>query len=247
MQYVEILRARRVLFWYTALLLGLLVIFAISLANGHTEIPRAQIPLNTILLSCAVGGYGIATAVSTGLLCEAATVPITWTRPVPRALIAWRFVAVDLVAIALGYAVMLAFVFACLALVKVLHSVAITPAYPMALALGFATAAMWYALIVLATARLSGHGARVAGLSWLVFIAVGAVWAAPVPAPIHLVLTALNYLDPLSYIDGVTVSSGAARADHPIVLNLISRLLLATLISAGALVAGVRLWSTREA
>jgi hypothetical protein len=249
MYYVELLRARRVLFWYTIVVLGIVAIFAISVLGRQSHIDDVgTIPLSEILIACAVGAYVVATIISTGLVSEAATLPITWTRPVPRDRIAWSFIAIDLAAILAGYLVMIGAVLLCIAVFGLIGAVRVTPAAWGAFVLGLGSAVMWYALTCAASSRLSGHGVRVAALSWFAFLVIGSVWAAPLPAPLHAVLTALNYLNPIAYINGIVVdghthSSGA----HAITLSQTGRIALEWIISAVAVTAAVRLWSTREA
>jgi hypothetical protein len=61
------------------------------------------------------------------------------------------------------------------------------------------------------------------------------------------VLTALNYLNPFAYINGVAGSGHAhGSAVHPIALGQGGRIALEWIIAAVALTVAVRLWSTRE-
>ncbi len=249
MYYVELLRARRVLFWYTISVFGLVALIGISVLGGHGNIEDAgTIPLSELLLACTVGAYVVATIVSTSLISESATLPITWTRPVPRDRIAWTFVAIDLATILAGYLVIVAAVLVCLAIFGLLGAVQVTPGAWGAFVLGLGSAVMWYALTSAASSRLSAHGVRVAALSWFAFLVIGSVWAAPVPAPIHAVLTVLNYLNPIAYINGVVVEGHVRSSAHnAIALSQTARIALEWIIAAVAVTAAVRLWSTREA
>jgi hypothetical protein len=248
MHYVELMRARRVLFWYTIVVAGIVGIIAVSLIGRQPRIDDAgTIPFAEVLLACTIGAYVVATIVSTGLVAESATFPITWTRPVPRDRIAWTFVAIDLATILAGYLVMVLAALACIALFGVFGAVRFTAGAWSAFVLGFGSAVMWYALTSAASSRLGGHGIRVAALSWFAFLVIGSVWAAPLPAPLHAVLTALNYLNPLAYINGVVVEGHAHTGSHPITASENVRIALEWVISALAAAAAVRLWSTREA
>jgi hypothetical protein len=249
MYYVELQRARRVLFWYTISVFGIVAIIAISVLGRHGNIEDVgTIPLSELLIACTVGAYVVATIVSTGLVSESATLPITWTRPVPRDRIAWTFVAIDVAAILAGYLVIIAAVLLCLAIFGLLGYVQVTPGAWSAFVLGLGSAVMWYALTSAASSRLSAHGVRVAALSWFAFLVIGGVWAAPLPAPLHAVLTALNYLNPMAYINGVVVDGHVhASGRHAIMLSQTARIALEWIISAVAVIVAVRLWSTREA
>jgi len=247
MYYVELMRARRVLFWYTIIVFGLAAIVAVSAITSHGSTHIVQLPLADILLACVVGAYVVATILSTGLVSEASTLPITWTRPVPRQWIAWSFVGVDVAAILAGYLVTVAAVLACFAADGLIGYVRVTPAAGLAAVLAFGSALLWYALTCAASSRLGGHGVRVAALSWFVFLVIGGVWAAPLPAPIHAVLTALNYVNPTAYVNGVMTEGHHARGLHPIPSSETLRIALEWSIAAVAAVLAVRLWSTREA
>jgi len=249
MHYVEIMRSRRVLIWYTIILIGMTAIMAASVAGRHGTIKDAgPIPLAEVLLACVVGAYVVATIVATGLVSELGTLPITWTRPVPRDRIAWSFVAVDLATILIAYVIFVAVVLACIALLGVIGYVFAGPQTWAGLVLGFGSAVLWYALTLTAASLVGGHGVRVATFSWLAFLVTESVWAAPVPAPIRAVLIALNYVNPIAYVDGVPLDMAAhSGGPHAIVASLSTRIALEWIISAVALVAAVRIWSTREA
>jgi uncharacterized membrane protein (UPF0136 family) len=247
MYYVELMRARRVLFWYTIIAFGLAALIAVSVLTSHGHTDTVELPLADILIVSAVGAYVLATILSTTLVSEASTLPITWTRPVSRQRIAWSFIAVDAGAILAGYLVTVAAALACIAASGLIGYLRVTPGAALAAVLALGSALLWYALTSAASSRLSGHGVRVAALSWFVFLVIAAVWAAPVPAPIHAVLTALNYLNPTAYISGIVTEGQHARGQHPIPTSQTLRIALEWSIAVVAAVLAVRLWSTREA
>jgi hypothetical protein len=248
MEYVEILRARRVLFWYTLALLGALVITALSAYGGHADMRNGGGTLDfwMLELGCAMGAFIVATCVAPGLIAEASTVGITWTRPAPRARIAWRFIAVDFLAIVLGYAILLAVVLAFFALFGLLHVVHFGPRDLVVFALAMGSAVLWYGLVTLVSSRLPGRGGLIAGLSWVAFVVIGSTWAAPLPPAIHTALTVLSYLNPMAYVGGISGGDGNHHSVHPIVLSEGLRTVLVWVLGLVALVATVRLWSTRE-
>ena len=249
MQYVEILRAKRILTWYAIVVAGVTAIVAVSvLAQPHASQGAGPIPLADVFLLCTVGAFVLATIMSTSLASESTTLAISWTRPVSRERIAWSFIAVDVAAILLGYALLVAAALLCIALIGLSGYLYGGPSSWGGFVLGAGSAVMWYALGLVASSRLAAHGVRVATFTWLAFIVVNAVWAAPVPAPIHAVLTALNYLDPIAYINGVGTGGHAHPAQaHPLPPAQTTRIALEWIIAAVALVAAVRIWSTREA
>lgn len=248
MHYVEILRARRVLTWYTIIVLGVLAITVLIIYAGHGDMqsPTSTLSIGPILIGCAMGAYVAATCIAPGLIAEAATLPITWTRPEPRERIAWRFIAIDVAAIALAYVILIAVVLLFFAIFGALGYLRVVPGDAGMFFLALGSAVMWYGLATLVSSRLPGRGGLIAGLSWVAFIVIGSVWATPLPAPLHLLLTGLNYLNPLAYINGVSIGDGHREAVHAIVLDQTWRLVLVWLLAAAALAGTVRLWSTRE-
>ena len=93
---------------------------------------------------------------------------------------------------------------------------------------------------------MPGRGGLIAGLSWVAFILIGTLWAAPFPAPLHALIAALNYVDPIAYVNGITGEGASRVAEHPVTLSQGVRAALVWLIGAAAVAGTVRLWSTRE-
>jgi hypothetical protein len=219
MEYVEILRGRRVLSWYVLILLGMCAITVVSVfaGNGHVSISSGggTEKISSIVQACAFGAWIVTTCMASGLNLEGSTIPITWTRPISRDMVAWRFVAVDAATIVVAYAFLFALIMAFFAIFGALKQLTLDSGIPVAFALGLGTALMWYGLITLVTSRMSGRGALIAGLSWAAFLLIGGVWAAPLPPIIHGMITALNYLNPIAYFGGI--SSGGHGTTHHVI------------------------------
>jgi hypothetical protein len=251
-EYVEILRARRVLFWYTAALLGCFVLTVISVYSRHAHVtgggePNGHENLSVIVAAATFGALIVATFLATGLNAEHATTAIIWTRPRSRETIAWRYIAVDLAAILAAYVILLAFIVAGLALFGLLQQVWFDPAKSLtAFLLGIGGAAMFYGLIAVAAARVEGHGARFGPLGWAICLILAAVTAAPVPELLHYLIVALNYLNPLAWLGNMGLSHSGSGS-HVIPFSPPVRAAGAWLIAIVAIVASVKLWATREA
>jgi hypothetical protein len=254
MEYVEIMRARRVLFWCALVLLAGLVLMAITVYAGHLH-AGANAGIGTTQLSSLVGAaaFGaiiVATFLAPGLNAEHTTTAIIWTRPISRDAIAWRYIAVDFTAILAGYALMLAAILGGMALFGVLGAIQADAAQSLILfALGMGGAAMWYALVCVTAARLPGRGGLIAGLSWAVFMIVGGMIVVPLPDLPHYLIVALNYLNPLAWLGDVGSSGVHAHgATHSLIpFDASVRAAGAWAIALVAVVASIRLWSTREA
>jgi hypothetical protein len=246
MQYVEMLRARRVLTWYCGILLGALVIAVISVYSGHAHMHGSlgTTRLSELLEGCAFGAMIVATCLAPGLNAESSTLAIVWTRPMSRPAIAWRYIAVDAVTIVIAYAFVLAIILAFHASFGVLGQIDLDGAVPMTVVNGIGCALMWYGLVNVVAARLDGRGGLIAGLSWAVFLVTGGLWHAPFPPLLHGLITFLDYFNPLTYLGGGSSANGGevrVLALSPDVLTLIAWAFVAV-----TLVATVRLWSTRE-
>ncbi|HEV2740471.1 MAG TPA: hypothetical protein VGU66_18065 [Candidatus Elarobacter sp.] len=247
MEYVEILRTRRILIWYTAIIVAGLVITAISFYAGHGHNGNSgNLPFSMLAAGAGIGALLIATLVAPGLSAEAAnTTALIWTRPAPRDEVAARFVGIDVAAIVIGYVILL---------VAMVTGVAILGAFPIitfdapavlrSASLAVGGALMWYAVISVAAARLPGRGALIAGLAWGVFpILAGLYHAHSFPIWLHDVIYALNFLNPMAWLGGTTPQGNSSI----IPLSVWGRVLGECAIAVALAVASVRLWSTREA
>ena len=248
MEYVEIQRARRVLFWYAVVLLGCFALAVIAIYSSHPHVsggPNGHENLSSFLGAAVFGALIVATFLATGLNAEHATTAIIWTRPRSRESIAWRYIAVDLAAIVAAYVILLALIVGGMALFGVLSFVRFDAAKSLTvLLLCMGVAAMWYGLISVAAARVAGHGARFASLSWAVFLILGGLAAAPLPDLLHYLIVALNYLNPLSWLGHIGSSS---HSNNVIPFDAPVRAAGAWAIAIVAIVASVKLWATREA
>jgi hypothetical protein len=253
MHYVEMMRARRVLIGYGIALLAIIALTAITVLAGTGHVNAdLKIDSATVILSSSVaagslfGALIVTTLMIPGLGAEAATTPIIWTRPTPRDAIAWRYVAIDLATIFVAFLVSIASVYVVFAIFGLIKYAVYDSRTILVAVLGLGTAVMWYGLVSAAAARVPGRGAMMAGLSWVVFLLIGGLSAAHFPPLIQGLITALNYLNPLAYFSG----SNTGNADNfsaLISLNVVTRASVVWVIGLVAIVASVRLWSTREA
>lgn len=247
MEYIEFLRARRILTWYTGFLIAGLIIEALSyyLGHGHND-GDGTVRLSSLVGGAALGALLIATFVSPGLSAEAAhTAPLIFTRPAPRDAIATRYVVLDAATILIGYGITLAAMLLGIAIVGALSHVTFDPADVVrTFLLGYGAALMWYAVVSVAAARLPGRGAMFAGLSWAVFLLLSVLVHAHILPPwLHDVVYALNYLNPTAWLGGMTPQGNSSILPY----DVWTRTICEWAIALALLVASVRLWSTREA
>jgi hypothetical protein len=247
MEYVEILRARRILTWYTALLIVGLIIEALSfyLSHGHNE-NNGTLEFSSLAGAAVIAPLIIATLLAPGLSAEAAnTTALIWTRPAPRDAIASRFIGVDAVTILIAYVIMLVAMIVGIAEIGGLPIVTFDSAQIVRnVLLGLGGALMWYAVISVAAARLPGRGPLLAGLTWGVFpVFVALMHAHSVPIWLHDVIYALNYLNPVAWLGGTTPQGNSSFLPY----GVWTRVMAEWGIAIVALAVSVRLWSTREA
>ena len=247
MEYVQILRARRILTWYTGVLVAGLIIEAISFytSHGHNQ-NDGTVGFNMLAAGAGAAALIIATLVAPGLSAEAAnTTALIWTRPTPRDAIAARFVGIDIAAILAGYVITLVAIMAGIAIVGGLSDVTYEPAAILrSVALAVGGALMWYAVISVVAARLPGRGPLIAGLAWGVFPVLAALYHAPhFPIWLHEVIYVLDFLNPMAWLGGTTPQGSSSI----IPLSVWGRVLGESAIALVLAVASVRLWSTREA
>ena len=246
MEYVQILRARRILTWYTGILVVGLVIEAITYYTGqHRNQQDGTIEFAMLAGGGSIAAVIIATLLAPGLSAEAAnTTALIWTRPAPRDGIASRFIGVDIVAILIAYVIMLVAMIVGVAVVGGLPVIYFDAAIVARnVVLGLGGALMWYAMISVVSARLPGRGPLIAGLSWGVFPLLVGLVHAHFPIWLHDVVYALNYLNPVAWLGGTTPQGNSSFLPY----SAWTRATCEWSIALLALVASVRLWSTREA
>ncbi|GAC1464808.1 MAG: hypothetical protein PVSMB8_17040 [Vulcanimicrobiaceae bacterium] len=248
MEYVEMLRARRVLTWYGGIVFALLAIgLALAFKDGSPQIQMShdanpRIGWDEIVAGSAFAPLVIAAFLGVGLDAEYKTTAIAWTRPISRYAIALRYIAIDGAAMIIAWVAALAAAFIsifALGLNKYLIPGSEALTY---ILLAFGVALMWYGLVVLLSALLPGRGNAVVGLSWAYAFIVPGITQIPFPPLLRSTVGLLNYLDPLAYLGGAINSS-----HHSLIVGTFTEHLIVTwLIGLGTIAIGTRIWATRE-
>jgi hypothetical protein len=267
MEYVEILRARRHLIWFTAILAASFLLTLITALTGHLQtrghMTMGSIPVPYLEGICFFGALIIASFVAPGLHAEHTTLALTWTRPMPRSTIAWRFIAVDLAAMLIGALIVAIVILGQMLVVGILGYVSFNAGdFFVTLIEATGAALMWYGLIMVASVRIPERAGMIAGFSWIVFSVISVLAYTPIFWPIvHDLFAILNLFNPLAYFGGgghaggasvsIDASSGAAGTlpgpqYGELITSPIAKTIVSYVIAAAALAATVRLWSTRE-
>ena len=248
MAYAEFLRTRRSLTWHVGILaaLTLLILYFGNTAtinvDGHSPLfPGMPVPLGQLTVVAMFFGAIYASSAGTSLNRENTTRDLSWTKPVPRTVLALQFIAIDVAAIAIVFALSV------LAIVAVLLRLQMVPVIDASfvpeavLALGVCV--MWYALIQVLTFGF-GPGARaIAGILWPVaFVALG---VAHVPGALGAIARTIDIVNPLSYASGMSQEAGrqAAIAAMPVDARLVCVWMFAAIFCAIA----IAFWPRKEA
>jgi len=253
MELVEFWRARRAFVWYVAIVAAFVVmIFALSgHANFNLDVndtavvaPRViplSIPLSIAMFLTAM----LASWLGQALNRENATVELSWTRPIPRSILALRFIAIDLVTLALAFVVALAAVWTIA--VTVGHvAVMVDSRTGVATLLGTGVDAMWYALVLVLSSGVRGRGGAIAGMLWPVSLILIGV-AQTHGGIFHDIALVLNVINPFAYLGSIS-RVGADGAPVPLVWPLDAGLrgAIVWLLAAAFCAAAVTIWKRRE-
>lgn len=205
MELVEFWRARRALLWYLAVVAACAALTAALNGHGRVNVDVNDrevfvphvVPLSVLMSVAMFTTAGLASALGIALNRENATRELSWTRPIPRTVLAVRFIAIDLVALAVAYTVTIALIW----IVVGMHlRVAVEPRTPVAMFMGTGVIAMWYALTLLLTAGVRTRGGGIAGLMWPVAVVVLVLASTTAGGIIHDVAVVLNVVNPFAYL-----------------------------------------------
>jgi hypothetical protein len=246
-EYVELLRARRALIWYGAILFSCVALgLALAFKDGPPRIQMSHasnpmIPVQYLLAGAAFGPLILAAFLAVGLDAEYKTVAITWTRPISRLAIALRYVAVDGGALLAAWLLTLAAVFITVFAIGIGKYVSFGHDVAGAVLLVFGAAVMCYGLVVFVTTLLPGRGSAIAGGSWGYALIVPGLASIPFPPLLHQAMVALNYLNPMAYI------GNQGSGSHPLIAGSGEQHAIATwLIGLAALAIATQIWTKRE-
>ena len=247
MEYVAILRARRILTWY-GVVFGLLVALGLALAFKDGP-PRVQmshdanpmIPFDALLVGSLFAPVILAAFFAVGLDAEHKTIAIAWTRPLARLSLAARYVGVAFLGMLVAW--VFTAVVALLAIVVLGLAPYVTAGHQSwtHLPVLAGVAVMWYGLVLFVSALLPGRGNAVAGGSWAYALIVPGLEHVPFPPFLHQVIVALNYLNPLMYLQ-----SRGGREGEVVFANGGGTLAIAWIIGIACIAAGAYIWSKRE-
>ncbi|HEY4440266.1 MAG TPA: hypothetical protein VGN14_07395 [Candidatus Elarobacter sp.] len=253
MTYLAALRAKRTVLIVMIVLTVLAAIATYFVVRAelrvHTWTQHSPWPFSALLAGTGVIAVIVATILGSALDGVSRAPALAFTRPEPRALSALRIYAVDAVAVLAVWAagVVLAVIGA-----VITRTFWVTFGADIAgvLFLFCAVSLMWYALITLTAVFFPGRGGAISGASWAIALILPGLAAIGFPQPVHGLLQALLYLDPMAYLQGhAGVDLGSSPKQSPIDLLFTTapaRAAVAGAIGVVALALATRFWTTRE-
>jgi hypothetical protein len=248
MLLVEALRLRWWAIWWAAIVLVGGSAIATLISHSTVDVNNSQ--LNNIALPITVLGpiamfltMIFATSAGLSLNREGQTLALSWTKPVPRPVIALRIIAVDVAALAVlfGFAWLVA-----ASTVTAAHgTIVAAPAAVSTTALSFGVALMWYALCEALTAGLGAGGRSLVGFLWPVSLVLSSLGG--VGGIAGTVIHVLNVFNPLAYLRSVITSSNGAVTQAFWVAPPEVGALVVLGLSVVLVAVAVVLWTRREA
>jgi hypothetical protein len=202
MYYVELLAVRNRFAWFSlaVVLVGLIAVIAVRLApHESADLPGIAVPLNIILLGSSWFACVFATLVAGTLSRDYDHIPYIWTRPAPREKIALEYLAVDLAAIAIAFAILIGASIATLSAIPRLHVVADASSWQILLR-GLAVPFMWYGLVEVATSWNGARARAMIGVSWALFWGLAILDALSFPGILGKLIVVLNIFNPMAYL-----------------------------------------------
>ena len=203
MYYVEFLRARKILYWtaaWLAFFLSIGLLARIQAGPPHAE-SMGAVPLEAFAGAGALVASIVATILACGLSFEnSGHLALAWTKPASRAQLAVVMSVVDLCAIAVAFALGIAFGLGVLALAG--HSVSLqTDASTTDFVVRSLIAPLaWYGLTRAATASVRAKSGAIAASLWIVGgVVVGLDQSHILGGVFGMIVSALDKINPMYY------------------------------------------------
>ncbi|HTX03101.1 MAG TPA: hypothetical protein VMD07_05425 [Candidatus Acidoferrales bacterium] len=202
MYYVEFLSARNRLGWFSlaVVLVGMVAVTAVRLApQPAAALPSISVSFNVILLGASWFACIMATLVAGTLSRDYCHLPYMWTRPVHRERIALEYVAVDVAAIVVAFALLIVVTVVSLDAMPRLHVIADGTAWPILLR-ALAVPLMWYGLVEVATSWNGARARAMIGISWGLFWVLAILDGLSFPGILGKLFIVLNIINPMAYL-----------------------------------------------
>jgi hypothetical protein len=250
MVYVEFLRVRRTLTWHLGILAAfvLLALFfahdsSVTVEGHSTWFAGMSVPLGQLSAIAMIFAAIYASSLGSSLNRENPMRDISWTKPIPRGVLALQYLLTDIAAIVLVFALTM------LAVIITLLRLHFVPAFDATLipllALALGVSVMWYALIQLLTFWFPPGARSAGGLLWPVgFVAIA---LAKVPGPLGITARVLDVINPIAYMDGVISDSSGVHQQSLWQAPVEERALIVWLFAALFCAVVIALWPKKEA
>jgi hypothetical protein len=223
MYFKEFLRVRSALLWYTvtlALIAAFIVIVSLTTkpdTNSHTDVVTVkttqhghvatttarldELPWAALFGGAAMVAAIMATVLGSTLAQENGHLEVAWTKPRSRTRYATTLMAVDAGAIIIAHAIAFGFIIVPILLFGKGERIVSAPSDALNVLRFVLFPLSWYGLIVALSASMRGRAGMVQGLIWPVALTLAVLGQVPLPDIWHRIFTALNRINPMSYVE----------------------------------------------
>lgn len=238
MNYVETLRARKVL-PFTAIVCLVVLVLAVFV-RGSIHLPMAIKGISYLELAPAVAAlFASFVAVNLGSVLARENdghLEVVWSKPVSRVQYALRLFAVDARALTAIYCMILVSVLLIGATLGANLALSTPFVYPIAISLLLPLA--FYAIALAASASLRQHGESAAALVWPVAVVLQVFNGLQLPSILHGITWVVNLVNPFVYFGKLTVNGIVLFTSPfgPPITSVVALLALIVLATYSALV-----------
>jgi ABC-type multidrug transport system permease subunit len=255
MSYSEFLRARTVLVWFAGALLAIMVCNEIirSLSHVvHAEVhveggPSGALPFSIFFAATGFMVAILATVLGTSVNRYREYGETVMTFPTTRRRFASSVLATDVLALAVAFAVSLAFFALQITFQGAWRLMAFDEFLLPRFVICFGAVILWLLLCEAASAGIRQRAGFVAGLSWPLFIGLTSCLGgkANLPAWSRPIVEALNYLNPLTYLS-VSINGSHDGPHYMLAQDLWTQALIVWIVSLVAFAIAVAGWQRQE-
>lgn len=247
MAYAEFLRIRKSLAWHAGVLAAI-TLLALSVGGGTTIVNGQRfedgmtVPVSALVIVGMFFAAVFASSAGTSLNRENQTIDLSWTKPLPRTLLALHYVLVD------AAGVLIAFVLTMAAVLIVLERYGLHAGFDVyagpRLLLAAGVALMWYGLVQVLT-FWGGSGLRsLGGILWPVMLLFEGL--AGLRGTAGTLARAVDVINPLAYL-GTNVHVETGIDDAVWGLPTDEKLVIVWAFALAFCAIAVTLWPKREA
>jgi hypothetical protein len=243
MYYVEFLRVSRALLVAMAWLAVPLAINLIILGSHVGGASLGSVPLTTVFAIAGIAASVFATSIGGSLACEnEGHLPFALTKPASRFRQASTKLAVGIGAVIAFFAIVCAGLYGVDALLGVTSFFSIQSDTWLQLVRFVLAPIAVYGLMQALSASLNSQVGTVFGAAWGGLVCLAALGAAPLPGPIHTIVSILNVANPVVYI-----GFDFGQSDATVSIHFAAAIAALALVATTGVAAAIFQWQRVEA